>query len=58
MNTATTIIMAFTVVVAVIGGIPGLIAFFRTEGSLCKGSMTSKFASDDDLRPHPRYRRS
>jgi hypothetical protein len=35
-----------------------LIAFFRTEGSLCKGSMTSKFASDDDLRPHPRYRRS
>jgi hypothetical protein len=45
-------------VLAVVGGFFGLVEFVRATRSLCQGEMTPVIASDDDLRPAPRLRRS
>jgi hypothetical protein len=42
----------------IVGGAVGLVVMIRACRSLCQGGLATSDASDDDLRPHPRLRRS
>jgi hypothetical protein len=56
MTTSQAIITTALMIIGLVGTIVGLIAFVNAEHNLLRGSLMSKVYSDDDLRPHPRYR--
>jgi hypothetical protein len=58
MTTSQLILTCTIIVIGVAGGVLGVGAFVNAWRSICRGSVTLEgVASDDDLRPHPRYRR-
>ena len=56
MTSSQAIITTALMLFGVAGTVVGLIAFVNVEHSFLHGSLMSNVYSDDDLRPHARYR--